>query len=140
MRLPDSVKDIITAGAYGHVVTLSEDGAPQVSLAWVKVDRDDLLIATLSDQRKLQNLLRDPRVALSFETDELNEWGLRKYVVVHGRAVVEPGGAPELLQDLAHTYLGPDVLFPAMPDPPPGFITRITVERVGGQGPWSSRA
>jgi len=140
MRLPDSVKDIIAAGAYGHVVTLNEDGSPQVSLAWVKVDRDDLLIATLSDQRKLQNLLRDPRVALSFETDELNEWGLRKYVVVHGRAVVELGGAPELLQDLAHTYLGPDVSFPAMPDPPPGFITRITVERVGGQGPWSSRA
>jgi hypothetical protein len=24
-----------------------------------------------------------------------------------------------------------------MPDPPPGFITRITPERLGGVGPWN---
>jgi hypothetical protein len=24
-----------------------------------------------------------------------------------------------------------------MPDPPPGFITHITVERVRGVGPWA---
>jgi len=32
------------------------------------------------------------------------------------------------LQRLAHTYIGPDVVFPNMPDPPPGFVTRITPE------------
>jgi hypothetical protein len=47
------------------------------------------------------------------------------------------GGAPELLQRLAYTYLGPDVVFPNMPDPPPGYITRITPERLGGVGPWN---
>jgi len=51
---------------------------------------------------------------------------------------VTPGGAPELLQQLAYTYLGPDVKFPPFPDPPPGFVTRIAVDRVGGIGPWSS--
>jgi hypothetical protein len=26
-----------------------------------------------------------------------------------------------------------------MPDPPPGFVTRITPERLGGVGPWNAR-
>jgi len=24
-----------------------------------------------------------------------------------------------------------------MPDPPPGYVTRIEVERIGGVGPWA---
>lgn len=63
--------------------------------------------------------------------------GLDEYLVVHGRGLVEQGGAPELLQQLAHTYLGPDVRFPPMPDPPPGYVLRITPERVAGVGPWT---
>jgi hypothetical protein len=57
-------------------------------------------------------------------------------MVVNGTARVTEGGAPELLQRLARTYLGPDVVFPAVPDPPPGFVTRITPRSVGGIGPW----
>ena len=52
-------------------------------------------------------------------------------------ARVTEGGAPAMLQGLAHTYLGPDVVFPPMPNPPPGFVTRITPERFGGVGPWN---
>lgn len=51
--------------------------------------------------------------------------------------MVTEGGAPELLARLATTYLGPDVKFPPMDDPPPGFVTRITVARIGGVGPWN---
>ena len=64
--------------------------------------------------------------------------GLKQYLIVHGRARIERGGAPELLQRLAHVYLGPDVHFPPMPDPPPGFVLRTTVERIGGVGPWAT--
>ena len=66
-----------------------------------------------------------------------NEWGLLEYLVVYGTARVTEGGAAEMLQELAHTYLGPDVVFPGMPDPPPGFATRITPERLGRIGPWN---
>jgi hypothetical protein len=62
---------------------------------------------------------------------------LLEYLVVYGTARVTEGGAAEVLQRLAHTYLGPDVVFPPMPDPPPGFVTRITPERLGGVGPWN---
>jgi hypothetical protein len=41
-----------------------------------------------------------------------------------------------MLQRLAHSYLGPDVIFPAMPNPPPGYITHVRVERARGIGPW----
>ena len=138
MALPDSAKEIIRGGALGHLVTLGADGRPQVTCVWVGVDGDDLLTAHLNpSQRKVENVRRDPRVTVSFEGSEVRPPGLQEYVVVHGRASVEEGGAPELLQELAHTYLGPDVRFPPMDDPPPGVRLRIVVERVGGIGPWA---
>ena len=52
-----------------------------------------------------------------------------------------PEAARELIESgalgLAHVHLGPDVTFPTMDDPPPGFTMRITAERVGGVGPWA---
>ena len=135
--LPESARNVLTSDAVAHVTTLDEDGTPQVTLGWVGLEGDEIVIATLFDQRKLENLRRDPRVALSFQTGRVNDFGLMEYLVVHGTARVTEGGAPELLQELAYTYLGPDVKFPPMPDPPPGFITRVTVERLGGVGPWA---
>ena len=135
--LTDSAKEVVSSAALAHMVTLDPDGTPHVTLAWAGVDGDDIVIATLPDQRKLKNLRNDPRVAVSFETDRINEFGLTEYLVVYGRATVTEGGGPELLQELAYTYIGPGVKFPPMPDPPPGYVTRITVERIGGIGPWS---
>jgi PPOX class probable F420-dependent enzyme len=138
VSLADSAKELIRSGALGHLVTINEDGSPQVTCVWVAVEGDDLLTAHLNPgQRKVENVRRDPRVSLSFEGTEIQEPGMRQYVVVHGRAAVEEGGAPELLQELAHVYLGPDVRFPPMDDPPPGVRLRVTVERVGGIGPWA---
>jgi hypothetical protein len=76
-------------------------------------------------------------VALSFEGTQIQPPGLRQYVVVHGRATIELGGAPDLLQELARVYLGPEVKFPPMDDPPSGVRLRIAVERVSGIGPWA---
>ena len=122
-----------------HLVTLNPDGSPQVTCVWVGLDGDEIVCGHLGRHQKVRNIERDPRVALSIETRNTNEIGLREYLAVHGRARIQEGGAPELLQELAHTYLGPDVDFPSMPDPPPGFVTRITIERLGGIGPWASR-
>jgi hypothetical protein len=63
---------------------------------------------------------------------------MRNYLVVEGVARVTEGGGPELLQQLARRYLGPDVVFPGMPDPPDGFVIRITPTRVRGMGPWGT--
>ena len=139
MTLPASAKDLIRSGALGHLVTVNQDGTPQVTCVWVAVDGDALLTGHLNPaQQKLANVRRDPRVALSFEGTEIQPPGLRHYLVVHGRATIEEGGAAELLQELARVHLGPDVKFPPMDDPPPGVRLRIAIERVGGIGPWAA--
>jgi PPOX class probable F420-dependent enzyme len=138
MTLPESAKDLIRSGALGHLVTSNADGRPQVTCVWVAVEGDDLLTAHLNPrQRKLENVRRDPRVALSFEGTKIHPPGLREHLVVRGRATIEEGGAAELLQELARVHLGPDVRFPPMDDPPPGVRLRITVERLSGIGPWA---
>ena len=106
-----------------------------MTLIWVGVDGDDLITAHLNPhQRKLENIRRDPRVTLSFQSAAVRPPGLLEYLVVHGTGTIEEGGAAELLQQLAHVYLGPDVKFPPMDDPPPGVRLRISVERVRGVG------
>jgi PPOX class probable F420-dependent enzyme len=141
MILPETAKQLIRSGALGHLVTIGPQGAPQLTAVWVAVDGDDLLTAHLNPQlRKVVNVRRDPRVAVSFQGTTIYPPGLREHLVVYGRASVEEGGAPELLQELAHVQLGPEVRFPAMDDPPPGVRLRISIERLSGVGPWTGRA
>jgi PPOX class probable F420-dependent enzyme len=139
MRIPDSARELIESGALAHLVTLNRDGSPQVSCVWVGLDGDELVAGHLPEHQKIRNIRRDRRVAVSFEGTRIHPPGLKEYLVVHGTARVTEGGAAELLQRLAHVYLGPDVKFPPVADPPPGYITHITVERIGGVGPWAER-
>lgn len=129
---------MLESDALAHLVTLERDGSPQVTIVWVGLDGDEIVAAHLPEHRKIHNIRNDARVALSLETDRRTDTGLTEYLVVYGTARVTEGGAPELLQRLARTYLGPDVRFPPQENPPPGYITHISVERVGGVGPWNS--
>ena len=128
--------ELLASDAVATIVTLDAGGTPQVSAAWVGVEDGEIVFGTLDDQRKLRNLRRDPRVVVSVQSEVVNQWGLREYLVINGTARITEGGAADLLQRLAWTYLGPDVVFPGMPDPPPGFVTHVRVERVSGIGPW----
>jgi PPOX class probable F420-dependent enzyme len=136
--LNDAARELIRSGALAHLVTLDPEGSAQVSVVWVGIDGDELVAGHLDgNQKKLRNLRRDPRVAISFEAQSANPVGMRHYLVVHGTARITEGGAPELLHDLAQVYVGPGTDFPPMPEPPAGFVSRITVEKVGGSGPWT---
>jgi PPOX class probable F420-dependent enzyme len=140
MDLPlDSVRELIESGPLAHLVTLNVDGSPQVTIVWIGIAGDEVVSGHLFRHRKVENILRDPRVALSLEAPGANAIGMRNYAVIYGQARITEGGAPELLQRLAHIYVGPDITFPPMSDPPPGFITRIRVQRVTGLGPWAER-
>jgi PPOX class probable F420-dependent enzyme len=135
--IPESARHLLESKALAHLVTINPDGSAQVAIVWVGLDGDEIVSGHLFEQQKLKNLRRDPRMSLSIETDVVNPMGLTEYLVVHGRARITEGGAAELLQRLAHTYLGPDVKFPPMDDPPPGYVCHVTVERIGGVGPWA---
>jgi PPOX class probable F420-dependent enzyme len=137
VEIPQEAREVLESDGLAHLVTLNGDGSPQVTCVWVGLEGDEIVSGHLGRWQKVRNIERDPRVALSIEAKGTNELGMQEYLVVHGHARIEEGGAPELLQRLARTYIGPDVDFPPMPNPPPGFVTRITVERLGGVGPWA---
>ena len=135
--LNNAARAALTAGNLAHLVTVNPDGSPQVTVVWVGLDGDDLVVGHLGAGRKVDNIAADPRVVVSLETGGANPMGLAEYLIVNGTAQLAPGGAPELLQRLAEVYLGPGVKFPPMDDPPPGNVIRITPTRIGGVGPWT---
>ncbi|MGA9598206.1 MAG: PPOX class F420-dependent oxidoreductase [Acidimicrobiia bacterium] len=135
--IPPRVRSLIESGRLTHLVTINPDGSPQASAIWIGLEGDEIVSGHLGEHRKLVNIRRDPRLVLTLEAGTRTEIGLDEYLVIHGTGRVTDGGAPELLQRLAHVYLGPDVVFPPMPNPPAGYVLRITPDRFGGVGPWS---
>jgi PPOX class probable F420-dependent enzyme len=135
--IPESVRRFLADGPLAHVVTLDPDGTPRVTLAWAGVDGDEIVMATFfgTDQKKVQNLRRDPRVTLSFEAKSFEGEGLYPYVVVQGRARITEGGALDVMDHLAQSYIGPGQKFP-MRDVPEGIVYHVTADRIYGQGPW----
>jgi PPOX class probable F420-dependent enzyme len=138
MILNDTVRQALTSGHNAHLVTLNPDGSPQVSLVWVGLDADEIVCAHLSSWKKVQNIQRDARVALSLETGGKTE-GAENYLVITGRARITEGGAPELLYQLAQVYKGPGAGTQYRTANAPGYITHIEVEHVYGVGPWKTQ-
>jgi PPOX class probable F420-dependent enzyme len=137
MIVPTSVREFLATGPLAHVVTLGPDGTPHVTLAWAGLDGDEVVFATFFDpgQRKLREIRRDPRVALSFQANEHSGQGLHPYLVIGGRGRISEGGALAVMDRLAEFYIGPGQRFP-MRNVPDGVVTHVTVERIYGVGPW----
>jgi PPOX class probable F420-dependent enzyme len=138
MAIPDQVHALLATGPLAHLTTLNADGSPQVTVVWVGIEDDEFVMGHMSEWRKVKNVKRDPRVALSLLGRDRNAMGLQEYLVVYGDARITEGGAAALLQRLAHVYLGPDAVFP--PEPyrsQPGYVTRIRPRRLAGVGPWN---
>lgn len=136
--LTAEARALLESDALAHLVTLNPDGSPQLSCVWVGVRGDEIHTGHMARRQKVRNVERDDRVVLSVEAPGFNERGLREYLVVHGRARVQEGGAAALLQELAHVYMGPDAVFPPPGFDAPGYVLRITPERVGGVGSWAA--
>lgn len=137
MRIPDTLRSLVESGRPAHMVTVNRDGSPQVSLVWVGLDGDEAVVGHFPRNQKVRNVERDPRVVLSIEAETTNPLGMTEYAVLYGSARIQQGGGRELLTRLAKVYLGPGADFPPMADPPPGYVTRINVTRIGGVGPWA---
>lgn len=139
MELNAAARELIGAGVDTTLVTINADGSPQASLVWVAwestPDGDELVAAHLSDKyQKVRNIRRDPRVTATILAPG-QPGQQRQYLSVNGTARIVEGGAPELLKKLATALLGSDEYFPPA-DAPDGFLTRIRIESIGGQGPW----
>jgi PPOX class probable F420-dependent enzyme len=135
--IPTSVREFLATGPLAHVVTLGPDGTPHVTLAWAGLDGDEVVFATFfnPDQFKLRSIRRDGRVTLSFQANEHDGQGLHPYLVISGRGRITEGGALEVMDRLAESYIGPGQRFP-MRNVPDGVVTHVTVEKLYGVGPW----
>jgi PPOX class probable F420-dependent enzyme len=138
--LDDSARQLIGSDP-ATLVTINRDGSPQVSLVWVTVQRtadggDELVTAHLLEHQKIRNIRRDPRVAVTIVSTD-RSGPQTPYLSIRGTARVEEGGAPELLDEIATAIFGPGTGCPP-PGAPPGYLTRITIEKVGGVGPWAA--
>jgi PPOX class probable F420-dependent enzyme len=139
MELNAAARELIGDGVDATLVTLNADGSPQVSVVWFALqsgpDGDELVAAHLSDKYlKVRNVRRDPRVTATILAPS-QPGQQRQYLSVTGTARIVEGGAPELLKDLAIAMLGSDEYFPPA-DAPAGYLTRIRIDAIGGQGPW----
>lgn len=140
MKLDNDTRQLIGSNP-ATLVTNNRDGSPQVSVVWMVVQStadgaDELVVAHLEEHQKVRNIRRDPRVAVTIVSNDRS--GLQTpYLSIKGTARIEDGGAPELLGEIATALLGPGTGFPP-PGSPPGYLTRITIDKVGGVGPWAA--
>jgi PPOX class probable F420-dependent enzyme len=140
MKLDDAARDLIGSGTDATLVTINPDGSPQVSVVWVAIEStpggDELVSAHLAEYQKTRNVRRDPRVAVTILAPT-KPGQQTPYLSITGTARIVEGGAPELLKKLAKAMLGSDEHFPPR-NSPPGLLTRIRIDKVGGHGPWAS--
>jgi len=139
MELNSAARNFIGKGADATLVTINPDGRPQVSLVWIALqstpDGDELVAAHLSEHQKVRNVRNDPRVAVTIVSLQEAGTGLRPYLSIAGTARIVEGGAPELLKELNPILGNPNATFPPK-DAPPGYLTRIRIDTVGGVGSW----
>lgn len=74
-QLSAAALDLLASNAVATITTLKRDGSPHLSLAWIGFEDGEIVFGTLNDQRKLRNLRRDPRVAVSIQSQRINDWG-----------------------------------------------------------------
>ena len=140
MKLNQAARELIGDGVDATLVTLNPDGSPQVTVVWVGLrstpDGDELVSAHLGEHKKVRNIRRDPRVGVTIVSTQDPGKAMRPYLAIEGTARIEEGGAPELLKTLAQTLSDPNTFPPE--GAPPGFVTHIRIDKVGGIGSWSS--
>ena len=77
---------------------------------------------------------------LSIEDEERNERGYQRHLVIRGRARIEAGPNPALMDQLATKYTGLRRHPLALRDSPTSVVVRVEVDRLSGVGPWIDEA
>ena len=101
-HLPDRLKQLIDGNVIVHLATINADGTPQVTPVWIERDGDDLRIGSAEGRKKVRNLRRDPRLAISLvDPDDTT-----KFYSVQGHAVSVEQRGWDLIDRLAQRYWG----------------------------------
>lgn len=103
LALTDDLRALLTRPSPCVIATLLPDGSPHATEVWVDVDGDHVLVNSVQGHRKVRNVERDPRVALTvLDPDDTS-----RYVGVRGRVVeLTTEGAVDHIEKLALRYTG----------------------------------
>lgn len=128
--LNDTDRKLLQEPNFASLATAMADGAPQVSVVWIDVDGDDVLVNTADGRTKTRNMHRDPRVAIcAFDRREpYRQLMLRGHVIGFTHE-----GADAHIDFLAKKYTGADVYEGHRPDQQ-RVIVRIAVDAVARMG------
>jgi PPOX class probable F420-dependent enzyme len=130
-RIPEAAFPLLDGKNFAHVVTLMDDGSPQVSPVWVARDGEDTVVFNTAKGRvKHRNLARDPRIALSVH-DQGNPYS---YLQVRGRAELIDAGAREHIDEMSRKYLGKAYPLSNLAEGEERVIVRVAVEAVDHRG------
>lgn len=80
----------IRSAYFAWFTTVRADGMPQPTPVWFIWEKDTFLVYSMPTAQKVQNIRKNPRVALSFAGDEQ----ANEYVVVMGEAVIDEQAPP----------------------------------------------
>ena len=103
IAIPNSVRELFDGKNFAHLATLMKDGSPQVSVVWIDIDGDRIIVNTAEGRVKVRNVRRDPRVAISIAGQE-NPYHA---AFLRGRVVeITREGAEDHIDKLAMKYRG----------------------------------
>lgn len=117
-------QELLRRPNYAHLATIRPDGSPKMDPIWVVVeDPSTVLMTTSLASPKTQNLLRDPRCALSI-IDAENPY---EHCQIEGVATVEQDVAMAMKDEMSLKYTSAP--FPMRDDDSNRVILRMTVTR-----------
>ena len=130
VRMPPAVKALFEGKNFAHVATVMPDGSPQVSLVWIDIDGERIIVNTAEHRAKPRNVRRDPRVAISI-ADQENPY---RAAFIRGRVVkITHEGAEDHIDKMAKKYLGVERYADHSPDRP-RVLLFIEVDHVREMG------
>lgn len=113
--IPPAVRQLFEGKNFAHVATLMKDGSPQVSLVWIDIEGDRIIVNTAEHRAKPRNVRRDPRVAISI-ADQQNPY---RAAFIRGRVVeITHEGAEDHIDKMSKKYMGVDRYMDHSPDRP----------------------
>lgn len=107
------------------VASLGKDGTPRSTAIWVDLDGDDILLNGPMSRSWMQNLKRNPQVALSIYDNNQ----IYNQVRVIGEVVdITSEGGEAHIDKLSHKYNGRD--YPDHQPNNPRYIARVKIKKV----------
>lgn len=103
--IPKDFEDILEKKGFAHVATIGPDGEPQNNPVWYDWDGSQFLFSQTTDRQKVQNIDREPRVAISI-VDPDDPY---RRLEIRGKVTdISKDPDNEFIDGLAKKYMGKD--------------------------------